>query len=179
MNKMDYDGLLMCRMQGRIFELSLEEENDSEFFIRNYMNSNPALLMDKNWFLNSSQLEWQVLEEIEETYGKNNFGKEKFSLDEMYWIGYVYRFWAYTFDMKSSEIYKMCNGNEMRNIYLPYHTMDPLNAIERIMEAKEYTPIIKTIEKEKMKISPEREKELIERTRKLIEEKLGISESDS
>ncbi len=166
MNEMDYDGLLMCRMQGRIFELSLNSEESSPVFIRRYMNSNPALLMDKNWFLNSSQSEWQVLEEIEETYGKSSFGKEKFSLDEMYWIGYVYRFWAYTFDMKSSEIYKICNGNEMRNVYLPYHTMDPLNAIERIMEAKGYIPITGVEEK-------------TDYARKLIEEKLGISESDS
>ena len=166
MNKMDYDGLLMCRMQGRIFELSLDVEEDSEFFIRNYMNSDPAFLMDINWFLNSSQSEEKVLDEIEDQYGKSDFGKEKFSLDEMYWIGYVYRFWAYTFDMKSSDIYKICNGNEMRNVYLPYHTMDPLNAIERIMEAKAYIPLRNVEEK-------------TDYTRKLIEERLGIAEIKS
>ena len=54
----------------------------------------------------------------------------------MYWIGYIYRYFAYTYEWTSSRIYKNIKPKELRGVYLPYQTLDPAQAIERILEAK-------------------------------------------
>ena len=38
--------------------------------------------------------------------------------------------------MTSAQIYKIVKPKELRDLFLPYHTMDPAQAIERILEAK-------------------------------------------
>ena len=54
----------------------------------------------------------------------------------MYWIGYIYRYFSFTYDLSSSQVYKIIKPKELRGLFLPYHTMDPYQAIERILEAK-------------------------------------------
>ena len=39
--------------------------------------------------------------------------------------------------MTSAQVYKIVKPKELRGLFLPYHTMDPAQAIERILEAKE------------------------------------------
>ena len=42
----------------------------------------------------------------------------------------------------SKQLYRLVKPKELRDLYYPYHSLDPANAIERIMEAKgikEYT----------------------------------------
>ena len=34
------------------------------------------------------------------------------------------------------QVYKIIKPKELRGLFLPYHTMDPAQAIERILEAK-------------------------------------------
>ena len=142
MNKLDHDLLLLSRIQGRIFELSLSNEESSPVFIRRFMNSDVADRMDRGFFLNTSQSETQVIEEINEQYGPSNFGQEKYTKDELYWIGYVYRYWAYIYKMSSSQIYRIAPASKMRQVYPVYHSLDPANAAERIMEAEGYTPLL-------------------------------------
>ena len=142
MNKPDYDGLLLSRIQGNIFESSLNEECSSPVFIRRFMNSDVAYRMDKGFFLCTAQSKLQVLDEIDEQYGKSAYGKDKYSDEEMYWIGYIYRYWAEMYKMRSDVIYHICNGREMKNYYDIYHSLDPAKAIERIMEAKNYIPCV-------------------------------------
>ena len=36
----------------------------------------------------------------------------------------------------SAKVYKIVKPKELRGLFLPYHTMDPAQAIERILEAK-------------------------------------------
>ena len=38
--------------------------------------------------------------------------------------------------MTSSQVYKIVKPKELRGLFLPYHTLDPAQAIERIMEVK-------------------------------------------
>jgi hypothetical protein len=38
--------------------------------------------------------------------------------------------------MSSVQVYKVVKPKELRGLFLPYHTMDPAQAIERILEAK-------------------------------------------
>ena len=50
---------------------------------------------------------------------------------------HIYRYFAYVLAWESRRIYKIINATELRKLYVPYHTLDPLHAIERILEAKE------------------------------------------
>ena len=54
----------------------------------------------------------------------------------MYWIGYLYRYWAYTFEKSSKQVFRSIKPEELRELYFPYHSLDPAQAIERILEAK-------------------------------------------
>lgn len=35
------------------------------------------------------------------------------------------------------QVYKIVKPKELRSLFLPYHTLDPSQAVERILEAKE------------------------------------------
>ena len=58
----------------------------------------------------------------------------------MHRIGYIYRCWAYAYELSSKAVYKMCNVKDIHTVYYAYHTMDPLNAVQRLMEAKDIDP---------------------------------------
>lgn len=73
---------------------------------------------------------------VEEQYGPSGYGSEKYTHNEMYWMGYVYRYYAYTYQCSSVSVYKTIKPKELRGLFLPYHTLDPSQAIERILEAK-------------------------------------------
>lgn len=131
MRKIDYDGLLMCRIQGKIFEKSLIYLNcSSPVFIKKYMYSDDARCMDVFNFLNTSKSDIQVLEDIKD----NEFGKIKYTKDELYWIGYLYRYFCYTYELSSKYVFRKINGTTLKDLYYTYHTLDPANAIERIID---------------------------------------------
>lgn len=77
-----------------------------------------------------------ILNMIEEEYGASKYGSVKYNLNELYWIGYLYRYFSYTYNMSSIQVYKIVKPKELRGLYLPYHTLDPNQAIERILESK-------------------------------------------
>lgn len=78
----------------------------------------------------------EILDLLNEEYGVSSYGSVKYTRNEMYWIGYVYRYFALAYDFSSSQIYRIVKPLELRNVFLPYHTIDPAQAIERILEAK-------------------------------------------
>ena len=137
MKKIDNDGLLLCEMQAKAFELSgIEQNTSSAVFIRRFMNSDVAKQLDNMAVLQSNMQAADVLKLIDEEYGKSEYGSVKYSLNELYWIGYIYRYYAYTYDKTSKQVYKIVKPKELRDLFLPYHTMDPSQAIDRILEAK-------------------------------------------
>ena len=137
MKKIDRDGLLLCEMQAKAFELSAVEQNTSSaVFIRRFMNSDVAKQLDNMAVLQSNMQSADILKLIDEEYGKSEYGSVKYSLNELYWIGYIYRYYAYTYDKTSKQVYKIVKPKELRDLFLPYHTMDPAQAIDRILEAK-------------------------------------------
>ena len=77
-----------------------------------------------------------LLRSLDREYGQSNYGSVKYSPEEMYWIGYIYRYFAYTYGKTSVQVYRIIKPKELRELYLPYHTMDPAQAIDRILEAK-------------------------------------------
>ncbi|TDP47704.1 antitoxin [Aminicella lysinilytica] len=137
MKKMDKDGLLLCELQAQTFELSVESTQvSSEIFIRRFMNSKIAKTIDCTAILETTMQPTDLLCEIEKQYGESQYGSVKFTKNEMYWIGYLYRYFAYTYEYSSVQVYKIIKGKELREQYLAYHTMDTAQAIERVLEAK-------------------------------------------
>lgn len=137
MKKIDNDGLLLCEIQAKTFELSCEAQNtSSEIFIRRFMNSEAAKRLDNMTVLQSNMQAADLLILIDEEYGRSEYGSVKYSPNELYWIGYIYRYYAYTYDKTSKQVYKTVKPKELRDLFLLYHTMDPAQAIDRILEAK-------------------------------------------
>ena len=137
MRKITNDGLLLCKIQAETFEKSIDKmDTSSEIFVRRFMRSSIVKQLDNEAILATNLQANDILDFINEEYGVSNYGSVKYSKDEMYWIGYIYRYFAYTYEWTSSRIYKNIKPKELRSVYLPYHTLDPAQAIERILEAK-------------------------------------------
>lgn len=137
MRKMNKDGLLLCDLQAKAFEIAVDfAQVSSEVFIRRFMNSNVAKAMDNESVLQTNIHEKDILDMIEEQYGKSEYGSVKYTHNEMFWIGYIYRYFCYTYEMTSIQVYKIVKPKELRGLFPAYHTMDSAQAIERILEAK-------------------------------------------
>lgn len=137
MDKMNRDGLLLCEIQASAFEKSVDRiASSSEIFIRRFMKSEIAKRFDNDSILESNIQANDILELVEEEYGVSNYGSVKYTRNEIYWIGYIYRYFAVTYEMTSAQVYKIVKPKELRGLFLSYHTMDPAQAIERILEAK-------------------------------------------
>ena len=94
--KIDNDGLLLCEIQAETFEKSIDKMNSSsEIFIRRFMKSRIAVRMDNKSILDSNIQSNDILQLVDEEYGPTDYGSVKYSHDEMYWIGYVYRYFSY------------------------------------------------------------------------------------
>lgn len=135
MRKMDSLGLKICSYQAALFEKTIEQTDcSSKIFIRRFMNSNLAKRMDSVGFMFGTLDISDAISEVESQYGASAYGIEKFTANELHWIGYIYRYWAYVTEQSSKQIYKIMKPEELRQLYFPYHSLDPLQAIERIME---------------------------------------------
>ena len=133
----DKDGLLLCEMQAKAFELSVDYTDvSSAVFVRRFMKSRVAQWMDGRAILASNVQPLDMLAMVEEQYGHSEYGSQKYTHNEMYWIGYIYRYYAYTYEKSSASVYRVIKPKELRDLFLPYHTLDPAQAIERILEAK-------------------------------------------
>ncbi len=137
MKKLDALGLKLCKIQADLFAASVTETDCSSLiFIRRFMNSNVARRMDANGFLFEACDIGDIFDSLTSEFGESSYGKEKISINELYWIGYIYRYWCYTHQKSSKQIYKFIKPKELASLYYPYHSLDPSNAIERILEAK-------------------------------------------
>ena len=137
MKKIDHDGLLLCKIQGVIFENSLKKtKTSSEIFIRRFMFSDIAKEFDSKAYLNGSITKDEVFELIDDEYGESSYGKNKYSEQVLHWIGYLYRYFSYTYELTSKQVYRYVKPKELNGLYLAYHTLDCAQAIERILEAK-------------------------------------------
>ena len=135
--KINRDGLLLCELQAKAFENSIDKmESSSEIFIRRFMKSKIAKRLDNQSILDSNIQANDILQLVDEEYGATNYGSVKYTHNEMYWIGYIYRYFVITYELTSMQVYKIVKPKELKGLFLPYHTMDPSQAIERILEAK-------------------------------------------
>lgn len=129
--------MLLCELQATAFEKSIDKmESSSEIFIRRFMRSRIAKRLDDGSVLESNIQAEDILQLVNEEYGFSNYGSVKYTRNEMYWIGYIYRYFVITYELTSMQVYKIVKPKELKGLFLPYHTMDPSQAIERILEAK-------------------------------------------
>ena len=106
--------LKLCDIQGRLFERSTAYA--SEGFIRDFMNS-------------------EVAKHLDSPYNKLQWMGEEYLLEEvLYWIGYLYRFWAFSRNEESRKIYRRAPAKTMKRNYLAFHTFDPDIAIDDLIE---------------------------------------------
>ncbi len=139
MKKLDTNEYAICRKQGILFQESLKKsELSSPVFIRRFMNSNIALAFDDKSILVSTLDNDSIFESIEEEYGKSSYGKIKYSEDELYWIGYIYRVMCFYYNKSSKYIYKLFPASEIVKHYFIGHTYDPEHAAQDFMEEKGY-----------------------------------------
>ena len=137
MRSFDKDGLVLCSLQGNVFASSLGAcETSSEIFIRRFMLSDVATEFDSCAVLNDSLTINDIFQKIEDEFGKSTYGKIKYNKEVLYWIGYIYRYFSYTYNLTSKSIYKIIKPKELNILYYSYHSLDPAQAIERILEEK-------------------------------------------
>lgn len=168
MRKMDSDGLMMCRMQGKMFEKSVTKVNlSSPLFIRKYMNSVDARGMDICVYLDLGRFDDQILEDLN---AEKPRGKIKYDTKTLYWMGYIYRYWSYVYEMSSKSIYKAFPGTKLAKLYHVYHTFDPLYAVDRIIEVFNIK-VVSDVHQEYHAV-PELDEELFKKSVSLMEEQL-------
>ena len=136
MRTIDNNGLILCDIQSELFEKSIHLDCSSEIFIRRFMNSNVAKQFDSTQVLNDTLTIDNIFEELIDEYGDTSYGSVKYSRSELYWIGHIYRYFSYTYDISSKQVYKIVKPKELRSLFLAYHTFDTKQAIERILESK-------------------------------------------
>ena len=128
---MDSIQLKLCDIQGRLFERSCDYA--SEGFIRAFMNSEVAEHLDSPY----NKLQWMgeeyLLEELEDEKDLSVDG-EKYNSDVLYWIGYLYRYWACSRKESSRKMYRYAPAKTMKRNYLAFHTLDPEIAIDDLIE---------------------------------------------
>jgi hypothetical protein len=137
MKTINEDGLLLCDIQGKIFENSIDYVTiSSEMFIRRYMLSKIVKSLDNQSFLDDTLTIDNVFDEIDKEYGPLVYGKIKYNKEVLYWIGYIYRYFAFTYELSSRQVYRMIKPKELNEAYYVYHTFDCQQAIERLLESK-------------------------------------------
>ena len=123
----------LCDIQGRLFEYSLKKGLDSADFIEKFMNSGTCGFLD----LPYDRLQWAgeeyIMEELMDETAVEACG-ERFANEELYWAGYIYRYWHYMTGESGREIYAQAKARRMKECYLGLHSMDAAMAVEDLME---------------------------------------------
>ena len=134
MANLTFEERQLCDIQGRLFELALENEYDCPAFIKAFMNSRAAAALDDIY----DRLQWAgeeyILEELNEEMNGLKKDGTTYNMEVMYWIGYVYRYWHYYTNENSREIYLIADAETMNDCWLGFHTFDVEIAIDDLKE---------------------------------------------
>ena len=139
MKPLDSIEIKLCQQQAKIFEKSVKMTSySSPVFIRRFMFSNIAKSFDDKLFLFQSTSIDEIFDLLDEEFGKSDYGKTKYTEDQMYWIGYIYRCISIKYNLTSKVVYRLFNAREIVKHYNIGHTFDIVQAAERIMEDINY-----------------------------------------
>ena len=127
--------LQLCDIQGRLFKLSARWGISSAEFIKVFMESATAKALDSSY----NRMQWAgeeyLLEEVIDEAG-DKFEKpgEVYAEEQVYWIGYIYRYWHYVTGEFSKEIYKQAPVKVMKQNYVRLYMMTPEEVIDLLKE---------------------------------------------
>lgn len=139
MKKLDFNERKLCQIQGKLFEESIEKvECSSLIFIRRFMLSNLSKKFDDYSFLVMALDINDCFFEIDNEYGSSSYGQTKYSKNEMFWIGYIYRALSIIYKLSSREVFKLFNAKKIVTYYNIFHTFDIEQAAEKMMESINY-----------------------------------------
>ncbi len=134
MRKFDHNGLLLAEFQGKIFEKSEEMNCSSPIFLRRFLHSNLLRDLDSG---NNSLISFDVnaaIQSILEQFGDTSYGKEKYSQNALFWMGYMYRYIAYTREQSTGYIMELFKHEQMNAVYYSFHTQDPEWCIKSLLD---------------------------------------------
>ena len=139
MNPLSSVEIKLCQDQAKIFESSVIETNySSPIFIRRFMLSSIAKNFDENNYLFLSLPKSDTFSLLDEEFGSSTYGKEKYSANQMYWIGYIYRCLAIKYKLSSKAVYRLFNARDIVKQYNIGHTFDIVQYAIRMMENINY-----------------------------------------
>ncbi len=125
--------LKMCDIQGRLFELSGAKGYDSAPLIKVFMTGQVARWLDSKF----NRMQWAgeeyLLAELADS-AELATGGAVYDKEVLYWTGYLYRFWHFTTEESSKEIYRQASAETMSRNWLIFHTLAPEVAIEDLKE---------------------------------------------
>lgn len=128
MRKFDGLGECLCRQQAAFFALSLQKSSlSSPQFIRYFLTSDFAVEADRNGDDDRLSLFFKA--------GSPLDSKEiLYSEDELYWLGYLYRYICYTRILTSAQLFRAMPSKELRPYYSVYHTQDMERSAALLLE---------------------------------------------
>ena len=139
MKPLDSLEIILCRMNAKLFSESVEKtEYSSPVFIRRFMISTLARSFDNKSYMFQSCYYDDCFDMLDEEFGKSTYGTKKFTKDQMFWIGYMYRCIAIKYNLTSKVVYKLFNASEIVKYYNIGHTFDVVDFAERMMESIHY-----------------------------------------
>ena len=139
MTPLSYIELKLCQAQAKIFEASVTKAHySSPIFIRRFTYSSIAKSFDEKVYLYRSDSIEEIFNIIDEEFGESQYGEIKYSPDQMFWIGYIYRCICIKYNLSSKGVYKLFNAKEIIKYYNIFHTFDIVDAAERMMESINY-----------------------------------------
>ena len=137
MRMLDGTGRYLCDLQGSLFEQSRQYcASGSAVFIRRFMYSNTARRFDACSIGAESDTVQSLIEDVNRQYGMKPYGKVMYSEGELQWIGRLYRYWAYCYELPSRKIYTEISASALRDLYSECRAMEYEEVIGRIMEQK-------------------------------------------
>lgn len=139
MKTIDNNGILLCKIQANLFKNYASFSQCSPyFFVRRFMNSELATRFDDKTVLLEASSNETFVSELDEQYGKTSFGNPN-SVDKeiMYWVGYLYRYWSYVYNIPSSTLINHVKPDMLFSRYELYHSQDMSYVVERITEEEQ------------------------------------------
>ena len=130
----DTEGIRLATFQGRLCASSLSRvTTSSPIFLRRLMKSDYILKTDEGNSARLSLDEDEAFTELEKQYGQGTYGKIRYSEEALYWIGWIYRYIAYTRKVYSRLVYRFVKPDYLYSVYAVYHTQDEEWVFSRIL----------------------------------------------
>lgn len=155
MRKFDHNGLLIAEFQGKLFESSADLNCSSPIFIRRFLHSNLLKKLD-DYSIPPFDLN-ESLKSIIEQFGDTSYGKEKYSKSSLFWMGYMYRYIAYTREQTTDYVMKIFPYKQMNDVFYSFHTQDPEWCVKNLLELNNISEDVFDKNKKLKKIIKERE----------------------